>query len=98
MKSQFTEKSFLAHGTVNRDLFVFFELCNYHPNLILGWIFFSPEPGQYSSKVHKLGWEFELSTFLTEVLDSILNTDWSVTWIKLVQQTGYFCHSWLLRK
>lgn len=86
MKAQFTENSFLAHGTVNRDLSVFFELCNYHPKLIPGWIFFSPPlRGHYSSKVPKLGWEFVLSTFLTEILDSLLNTHRLVTWIsKLV--------------
>lgn len=63
MEAQFTENPFLAHETLNRELYVLFKLCNYHPNLIPGWIF-SPVRGQYSSKVHKLGWEFVLPTFL----------------------------------
>lgn len=107
MEAQFTENSFL---TWDRDLSVLFKLCNYHPNLIPGWIF-SPDRGLYSSEVHKLGWEFVLSTFLTGWKHSafILDTNWSAhcleTWInKLIISVPFWSlccvarHLWLLRK
>lgn len=110
MEAQFTENPFLAHETLNRELYVLFKLCNYLPNLIPGWIF-SPVRGQYSSKVHKLGWEFVLPTFLIGwkhsafILDTILNTHCLETRInKLiisVPSWSLCCvarHSWLLRK